>query len=101
MEIVATILGLVALVGVAIVIVEVVIWTIEQVIEWFSSIDTLSADAVCFTIREAERTGQVTYIQGVLNKNTDTLIGVRKVKAQQTDAFIQDAHSENPVVIYD
>lgn len=93
------ILAAVVFTAIAIVI-ELIVLTIEWLTEQFQKLRTGNKDEVGFTIRQAIEKGEVEIIQGVFNKETNKIVAAQKIKSQQLDATLKEAHNRSQVIVY-
>jgi hypothetical protein len=101
MDPITLILGILAVVAVAVV-VELVMLTVEWLTESFNSLKTDDVDEIGFTVKNALENGQVEVIQGVFNKRTEEVVNDKlvKIKADRLDKHLAKAHRDNAVVLY-
>jgi ribosome-associated protein YbcJ (S4-like RNA binding protein) len=101
MDPITLILGILAVIAVAVV-VELVILTVEWLTESFNSLKTGDVDEIGFTVKNALENGQVEVIQGVFNKRTEEVVNdkVVKINTDQLDPQLEMAHRDNAVVLY-
>jgi hypothetical protein len=101
MDPITLILGILAVIAVAVV-VELVMLTVEWLTESFNSLKTGDVDEIGFTVKNALENGQVEVIQGVFNKRTEEVVNdkVVKIKTDELDPQLEMAHRDNAVVLY-
>ena len=76
---------------------------LQDVLDWFYQQDSLSTgdtDLLAITIKKEIEDDNVTIVQGVFNKRTQTLIDGRTIKTNQLDDELEARHRYHKVVQY-
>ena len=78
----------------------------QKIKDWFLSYfknrNRIKApEEVAFTLKEALNDGNVKVVQGIFNKNTETVEDGVEYNAEKIDDQLSDYHKDNQVVVYD
>lgn len=90
-------LGAVALVAVALL-------TFPFLADWFTEHAAQVASdprKLAVTVADAIRSGNVSYVQGIFDKQREKFTQVRRIKADEVDSDVQQIHSNHRVAIWD
>jgi hypothetical protein len=88
----------------AVTLVTVGILTIGFLIDWFrdrAAQVTDDPDKVAVTVADALESGNVSYVQGIFDKEKSTFTEARRIKADGVDSDVQRAHVRHKVAIWE
>lgn len=100
--VVELVLLLAAAAAVGVAAIYVYLLTAAFLVDWFRSHrDLLRKRArVAVSFKKAKRDGRVTYIQGVLNEDTEEFDDVREIEADEVEDKVKRMHQGNKIAIW-
>jgi hypothetical protein len=83
--------------------VTIALLTIGAIVDWFRSRNDIlesDKDKVAVTIQEALQSGNYRTVQAIYDRDTDTVVDIRKVDAKSVDEKVRAAHQDSDLVVW-